>query len=198
MKREFLEGFGLEQEAVNKILAENNSDIEREKAKTNQAKADLADAQAQLSERLKDLEELKKSSSDADGLKKQLEALQAKYDTETEKYKAQLAERDYSDALNRAIAKVTTGVKWSSSAAGREFEASMKQQKLVVKDGEIQGVEDFFKTWKEANPDAFAPDKPVPRFVGPIGNGGPPTKQLSRVAKIENEYHDSIYGKVKE
>lgn len=198
MKKEELQEIGLTEEQITKVFAMNGADVEREKAKTAQVKADLADAQAQLADRLKDLDNLKKSSGDADGLKNQLEALQAKYDTETERYRTQLAERDYSAALSRAIAKVTSGVKWTSSAAGREFEASMKQQKLSLKDGEIQGAKDFFESWKRDNPDAFAPDKPLPRLVGPIGNGGPPTKTPSRVARIAEEYHNNIYGKVKE
>ena len=65
MKREFLEGLGLDKETVDKILAENNDDLEREKVKTTQAKTDLADAQKQLADRDKDLEQLKAAAGDA-------------------------------------------------------------------------------------------------------------------------------------
>ena len=56
MKREFLEAMGLDKEDVDKIMAENGSDLEKEKAKTAAAKADLEKAQTALADREKDLE----------------------------------------------------------------------------------------------------------------------------------------------
>lgn len=180
MKRDFLEGLGLDKETVDKIMAENGADLEREKAKTTQAKADLADAQAQLSQRDKDLEELKRSSGDAEAVKKQLEELQTKYNTETEQYKAQLAERDYSDAVTRAIGG--KGLKFSSKSAERAFTLALKEKKLELKDGELTGLDDFIKAQREADPDAFAPDKPAPRFATGAGSGsghGEPSKSVN-------------------
>lgn len=173
MKREFLEGLGLGKEAVDRIMDENGADLEWEKAKTTQAKADLADAQSKLADRDKDLEELKKTSGDAEAVKKQLEELQAKYTTETEQYKAQLADRDYAAAVTRAIAG--RNLKFSSKSAQRAFEAALRETKLELKDGELSGLDDFIKAQKEADPDAFAPDKPTPRIVAPAGKGTPPS-----------------------
>lgn len=175
MKKEELLEIGLTEEQANKVFAMNGVDVEREKAKTTQAKADLADAQAQLTQRDKDLEELKKTSGDAAAIQQKLDELQSKYDTETKQYQDQIAARDYADALARAVSKVTNGVKWTAAAAGREFEASLKEKKLELKDGELQGAEEFFKSWKEANPDAFAPDKPAARLTGQTVSGGAPS-----------------------
>lgn len=165
MKRDFLEGLGLEKDAVDKIMAENGADLEREKAKTTTAKADLADAQQKLSEAQTELADLKKSSGDAAGLQQQLNDLQAKYD-------ADIADRDYSDAITRAING--KGLKFSSKSAERAFIAALKDQKLELKDGELTGMDDFIKSQKDADPDAFAPDKPTPRIVAPTGTGGTP------------------------
>ena len=77
MKRDFLEGLGLDKETVDKIMAENGAALEREKAKTAQAKTDLAAAQAQLGQRDKDLEALRGTAGDAEAVRKQLEELQA-------------------------------------------------------------------------------------------------------------------------
>ena len=79
MKRDFLEALGLDKETVDKVLDENSKDIGREKQKLDQVKADLATAQEQLAQRDKDIEELKKSAGDVDGIKQQLADLQAKY-----------------------------------------------------------------------------------------------------------------------
>ena len=40
MKREYLKELGLEDEIIDKVLAENGKDIEREKGKAEAAKAD--------------------------------------------------------------------------------------------------------------------------------------------------------------
>ena len=70
MKREFLEELGLEKETVDRIMAENDSDLEREKAKTTAAKADLADAREKLGAAQTELEGLRQSSGDAVDLQK--------------------------------------------------------------------------------------------------------------------------------
>lgn len=173
MKREFLEGLNLDKDTIDKVLAENGSDIEREKAKTIQAKADLADAQSQLAERVKDLEELKKTSGDASAVQKKLDELQNKYDTETEQYKTQLAERDYLDAMTAAIA--AKGLKFSSKGAERAFRDDLKAKGLAVKDGALEGFDEFVKSQQELDPGSFAPEKPPAAIVGRVGVGGAPT-----------------------
>lgn len=170
MKREFLEGLGLEKETVDKIMAENGSDLEREKAKTTAAKADLADAQGKLTAVTVELETLKKSNGDIAAIQKQMSELQAKYDKDTGDLKGQLADRDYSDAISRAV--TGKGLKFSSKSAERAFTAALKEKKLELKDGELTGLDDFIKEQKEADPDAFAPDQAPPRFATGSGSGG--------------------------
>ncbi len=176
MKRDFLEGLGLEKETIDKIMAENGADLEREKAKTTQAKADLTDVQAQLSQRDADLKALQKTAGDSEEIQKQLNELQEKYTTETEQYKAQIAERDYADAITRSIS--TKSLKFSSKSAEKAFISSVKEKKLELKDGELQGLDDFIKAQKEADPDAFAPEKPPARVVSGSGSGGEPPKDI--------------------
>lgn len=171
MKREFLENLGLEKEVIDKIMTENGADMEREKARTNQAKADLADVQSKLAERDKDLEELRKTAGDADASKKQLEELQAKYNAETEQYKSQIADRDYSDATEYEI--VNNNVKFTSKSAKEAFVAGLKANRLPMKDKGLEGFADYLKAQKESDPEAFQSDKPSPRFVTPSGGGSP-------------------------
>lgn len=169
MKREFLENLGLDKETVDKIMSENGADIEREKAKATQAKADLADAQKQLADRDKDLEQLKSTAGDAEASKKALEELQAKYSAETEQLKAQIAERDYSDAINRDIAeKIPNGFQGGEFTRSG-FIAALREKHKEHKDGHVVGFDDFLKEQKETRPDAFAPDNPPPRIVAPNG-----------------------------
>lgn len=167
MKRDFLEALGLDKETVDKIMAENGADIEREKAKVTQAKADLADAQKQLADRYKDLEQLKATAGDAEASKKALEELQAKYNAETEEHKKQLYERDRDAAITAYIAE--KNIKFSSAAAGRDFRSMVIGKNLELKDNRLVGLEELEKAHREAEPDAFAPDNPPPRIVAPNG-----------------------------
>lgn len=175
MKRDFLEALGLDKETVDKVLDENSKDIGREKQKLDQVKADLSTAQEQLAQRDKDIEELKKSSGDVDGIKQQLADLQAKYTTETEQYQKQIADRDYADAVNRAIAD--KGVKFSSKAAEKAFIADLTANRLTVKEGVLDGFETYLKAQQDSDPTAFQSDKPAPTFVKPVGPGGPPANE---------------------
>ena len=104
-------------------MAINGKDIERYKKAADTAKADLEASQEQLSQRDADIEKLKKSAGDVDGIKQQLADLQTKYTTETEQYQKQIADRDYADAVNHAIAD--KGVKFSSKAAEKAFVADL-------------------------------------------------------------------------
>ena len=175
MKRDFLEALGLDKDTVDKVLDENSKDIGREKQKLDQAKSDLATAQEQLAQRDKDIEELKKSAGDVDGIKQQLDDLQAKYTTETEQYQKQIAERDYADAVNRAIAE--KGVKFSSKAAEKAFISDLNAKRLTIKEGVLEGFEDYLKAQQDSDPTAFQSDKPAPTFVKPVGPGGPPANE---------------------
>ncbi len=170
MTREFLKNLGLDDAAIDNILNENMADIGKEKAKTTTAKADLADAQGKLSAAQSELEALKKAGGDAAAVQQQLTELQAKYDKDTGDLRAQLADRDYADAIGQAI--TGKGLKFSSKSAERAFIAALKEKKLELKDGELTGLDDFIKAQKEADPEAFAPDKAPPRFITGSGGGG--------------------------
>lgn len=185
MTREFLKNLGLEDAAIDNILNENMADIGKEKAKTTAAKADLADAQGKLAAAHAELETLKKSNGDAAAVQKQLTELKAKYDKDTGDLRTQLADRDYADAIGRAI--TGKGLKFSSKSAERAFTAALKEQKLELKDGELTGLDDFIKAQREADPAAFAPDRPAPRIItgAGSGHGEPPEHVPENVAQAK-------------
>lgn len=170
MTREFLKNLGLEDSAIDKILDENMRDIGKEKGNTATAQTELATAQDKLKVALEELDTLKKSNGDVSAVQQQLSDLQAKYDTDTKTLQDKLAERDYSDAITRAIAG--KALKFSSKGAERAVIAELKEKKLELKDGELVGFDDFIKAQRESDPDAFAPDKPAPRFLGGGEGGG--------------------------
>lgn len=198
MKRDDLRKLEISEEAIDKIMDWNMSDIGKEKAKTDAAKSELADVQAKLTEANGELETLRASNGDAAKVQKQLDELKQKYDTETADLKGQLASRDYSDAITRAISE--KGLKFSSKSAQTAFIAALKEKQLELKDGALSGIDDFIAAQKEADPDAFAPAKPAPRFAtgsGGAGGHGTPTQPISRAATLAAQYHQNQYGTVR-
>lgn len=172
MKREFLKNLGLEDAVIDKILDENMADIGKEKQKREQAEEDLKTVKNQLADRDKDLEELKKTSGDAAAIQQKLDDLQKKYDDDTKAFQDQLTARDYADAMTSAIAGA--GLKFSSKAAEKAFREELKTKGLTIKDGTLDGFDDFVKAQRDADPEAFAPDKPGVSIVRKAGAGGDP------------------------
>lgn len=137
---------------------------------------------------VQELETLKKAGGDVAAVQQQLAELQAKYDQDTGDLHTQLADRDYADAIGKAI--TGKGLKFSSKSAERAFTAALKEQKLELKDGELTGLDDFIKAQKEADPEAFAPDKAPPRFATGAGSGGghgEPPEHVSENVRIAKE-----------
>lgn len=190
MKREFLEALGLEKEAVDKIMAENGADLEREKARTTAAKADLADAKGKLETAMNDLETMKKSSGDIAAVQKQLSELQAKYDKDTGDLTKKLEDRDYSDGITAFIAE--KGLKFSSKGAERDFIAAFKEKKFERKDGAFVGADDFLKERQESDPAAFSTDNSSKIKIslgGSLGGGKPETGPTTLAGALHERYY---------
>lgn len=81
-------------------------------------------------------------------------------------------ERLVSEADIAAICRQTWGAYKNIKSARCAFETALREKKLELKDGTLTGLDEFIKAQKEADPDAFAPDKAPPRFVTGSGSGG--------------------------
>lgn len=185
MKRDFLEGLGLEKEVIDKIMAENGADLEREKAKTTAAKADLADMQGKLANVTAELDTLKKNNGNVAAVQKKLDELQAKYDSDTASLQAKITDREYSDAIANAISK--KGLKFSSKSAEKAFTAALREKKLELKDGEFVELDDFIKVQQEADPDAFlSGDPPIKISTGASLGGGKVSMSKDEIMQIKD------------
>lgn len=144
-----------------------------------------------ISTRNTDLETLKRQLEAAgadvgklNDLTSQLQALQAKYDTDSKNYKKQLEDQAYEFAVREFAATKD----FSSKAAKRDFIQSMIAKQLKMDGSSILGAEDFVKSYMETNEDAFIqeyddyddadyeedyedpqPEEYKPQFVGPTG-----------------------------
>lgn len=214
MKRSFLEELGLEKETVDKIIAENGSDIENAKA-TAAKKFDteretlqgrITELQGQVTQRDTDLSDIQKQLSaakeNADKLteaQESLKGLQSKYDTERQAWEAKNAQQAYEFAVRERA----NTLEFSSTAAKREFIREAIGKGFKMEKDTILGFDDYVKVYKESDPGAFvtkqepAPDPqpapPKPDIVLP-GNSGVQGKgkSLADMMKAKNANPDMV------
>ncbi|WP_270167570.1 phage scaffolding protein [Paenibacillus sp. SYP-B4298] len=127
------------------------------------AEKDVADRDAQL-------EELKKSSGDAEALKQQIEKLQGENKSAKEKYEAQLKDLQITTAIEKALA--AANAKHADLLIGK-----INKEKIeLLQDGSVKGLEDQIKPLKESYAELFATEEEGgTKFKGakpPEGSGG--------------------------
>ena len=151
MERKFLESFGIEKEAIDKIMAENGKDIEAQKALT-AAETQKVTAANNTIKQLQD--SVKKFDGvDVEKLKGDLAALQQKYDADTAKLR-----------LDNALDVAIIDAKGRSTKAVKAF---LDYGKLKLKDdGTIDGLD--LEALKKSEPYLFESVK-----TGIIGGGDP-------------------------
>lgn len=186
MKKEELLNIGLTEEQADKVFAMNGKDIEKHKKAAEDAKADKDALEQQVADRDKDIAELKKTSGDAAKIQGKLDELQGKYDKETEAYKAQLAQRDYQTAIDKAIAD--SGVKFSSKSAEKAFRAGIGDSKLEMKDGALDGFDKYLEKAKSEDPSAFVKAGARVDTQGSLEGGSRETKPTSLLGALHEKY----------
>jgi hypothetical protein len=104
MKREYLEGLGLEKDVIDKIMSEHGRTVEGNKQKLVDATTSLDDVKAQLSQRDKDLKDLKKQAEGSEGLQTKFTELEKKYNQDKLDYETKIKDTQLSSALKIALA----------------------------------------------------------------------------------------------
>ena len=140
MKTEELNALGLNAEQVQKVFAMNGAELNDLKQQLSTLKAERDAARAQLGEANKKLE-----GYDPDWKQKAEQARQQ-------------ADRQVMDLRSRfAESNAAAALKFSSASARKAFLADLAQKKLPLQeDGSLLGFEDYVKSYKQTDPDAFA------------------------------------------
>ena len=129
-----------------------------------QRDADIKDLQGKLKDAGTDTTKL------AD-LQKELSALQDTYNTEKSNYEKQLSQQAYEFAIKEKVAEL----KFSSNSAKKAFIADALKEEMKMKDGQLQGFDDFLESYKKTDADAFLKEDtanseedepPKPQFSG--------------------------------
>ncbi len=181
MTKEELIAMGIPGEQAEKIATLHTQAMEESRAAEASAKAALEAAQAQLAQRDKDMEAMKKGAKGSEELQARLEELQTRYAQETEGLKKQLADREYESAMRGAVAE--QNLLFTSKSAERAFLAELKAKGLEVREGKLSGFEGFCQEYRKTDPEAFAAPAGAAR-----GNSAPPPPPPGRGAARAKSY----------
>lgn len=193
-------------EQISAILDKNGADINAAKSKNDTQVSDLKqqvdDLKGQISQRDTDLaslgEKLTAAQTDAGQLteaKNAFDALKTQYEAE----KAEWASKLKAQTVASAIKDKASELKFSSSAAKRDFIGYVKSHNLSVDENGIIGYSDVLARYKAENPDAIiepqpepALGQPAPKIVIPSG-GTEPAKKLTLTEMMKRKNADPNY-----
>lgn len=150
MKREFLKGLGLEQAAIDSIMAEYGTDVERLKDQITTLTGERNTAQ----EALKKFEGV-----DLEALKTGAETVKAEYESKIRDMK-----------INGAIEKALAGAKAKHTDL---LVDKFNRDKIEIdKDGKIKGIDEQLAGFKESYADLFVPEVQGQKPQNPEGGNG--------------------------
>ena len=163
MKTEFLKGLGLEQDAIDKIMAENGKDIAAEKAMTTKAEGERDNYKSQLETATESLEKFK--DVDPTAMQGEIDKLNQQLKDKDAEYAAKEADRIFSDTIKEAI----------KTAGGRNEKAVMAMLDIdALKESKNQSedIKKALETVKESDAYLFGSDEPFKNPVGATGGSG--------------------------
>lgn len=120
---------------------------------------------------------------DLEGMKAEVDNWKTKAENAEKDYAAQIAKRDFEDALKEEIG----GYKFTSEAAKKAIMAEIREAGLKIKDGKILGLSDLLAQMKEKDASAFVDEKQeqleagrAKPFTGPLNPNGGNVKKMTR------------------
>ncbi|MDQ0150573.1 phage scaffolding protein [Eubacterium multiforme] len=196
MKRKFLEDLGLEKEVIDKIMAENGSDIEAEKAKTVEATTKLESANSQLKEANNTITNLKKNNSNNEELQTKVKEYENTIKTQKTEYETKVRNLTLDSAINSALTKAKA--KHSDLLASK-----INRDKLVInEDGTVTGLDEQLKGFKDTYKDMF--EVSLGGKTPPNPDGKPTTitkEQFNKMGYLErvklNQDNPELYNSLK-
>jgi len=202
--KELLKKAGFDESKIDALIADVNKELPKHlipKDKYNEAIEAKKQAEKAVTERDQQLEDLKKSSGDAEALKAQITKLQEDNNTAKAKYEAQLKDMQINAAIEKAL--TTAKAKHPDLLLGK-----IDKEKIeLLADGTVKGLDDQIKPLQESYQELFEPeDKGGNQFqfkgINPFesngtgGSGGKDTaaefgKKMAEFAKANNTAVDA-------
>lgn len=176
MKREFLRGLGIEEEAIKKILDEHHEDLEKYRTKAESAEtlqAQLDTANEEIANRDTQISQLQEKAKGNEELTKELETIKADNDN----YKEKLAKVQLDNAVKLAVAKDAVNPEHVLMLMGTD-DLSLNEH------GEVVGLDDKLKEFRENNTHLFA--KQVKTGTTPQTGDNPNTLTRDEILAISD------------
>ena len=135
------------------------------KSRFNEVNEEKKTLQTTIADRDKQLETLKKNSGDAEGLKKQIEQLQADNKKAKDEAEAKLKDLQFANAIKLAIVEKAQDVDIVSGL----FD---KTKLILGEDGKVTGLEEQLKALEKEKPFLFKQQDGRPPYSPNAGQGG--------------------------
>lgn len=169
MERKFLEGLGLEKEAIDSIMKEHGksvNDIKKEANKVEGLESQIEDLQKTISDRNSQLEELKKV--DADALQKTIDDLQESNKNKDTEYQEKLDKQAKDFAIESYLRDV-------QARNPKAVKALLDVESITLKDEKLIGIDEQVNPLKDSDAYLFEQEENPnsPTIVAPGNpNGG--------------------------
>lgn len=165
-----LKAAGLDDAAIEKIIGDAGKELPKHfipKDKYNEALEAKKQAEKDVADRDKQIEDLGKTAGLSEELKKQIETLQAENKTAKEKYEADLKDITLNNAIKSAL---------SGKAHDEAIAAGLVDKAKLVLDGDkVVGLDEQIATIKKDKPFLFKEEAPAPGGKPPgFQFGAPP------------------------
>lgn len=162
MKAEFLKELGLEQDAIDKIMAENKKDVAAEQEKTAKAVNDRDNYKDQLKTATESLDKFK--DVDPTAMQGEIDKLNQQLKDKDAEYAAKEADRIFSDTIKEAI-KIAGGRNEKAVMAMLDMDA------LKASKNQSEDIRKALETVKESDAYLFGSNEPFMNAVGATGGG---------------------------
>ena len=177
-----VEGKNLPKEVIDKIMELNGNSINELKKENEKLKTEKEGLETQLTEANSKIEGFKEV--DVDKIKAEVDEWKEKYETDTQKLKDSLTQKDY----DYKITELANGLKFSSNGAKKSFINDLKEKGLKLEDNNLLGFDDFVKSYQETDPSAFIKEDSKQETFTSTG------ESHSESSSNEDAYIDHIMG----
>jgi len=165
MKRDDLRDLGLTDGQVDKVMKLNGQDVQAGKQAQEQIETLTAERDGlkeQLTQRDKDMKDLKKQAGDNEELQTKLSDLQTKYDSDTKALSDQLATTKLDSAINSALAG-------SKARDPQDIKAFLNTETIKFSEqGELVGLDEQIRALQETKAYLFNAE-PKTTGTNPVG-----------------------------
>lgn len=182
-------------EQLEKVMRLNNADVEKLKSRAEKAETALNDKKTEFDTLSSEFEKLKQSNATAEDYEAKFKALQADVKAKEEKAEADRKAKEKADGIAARFAAALGEKKFSHEAIKADYLRKFGEA-LESKDNEGKSDADIFHALTKDDGAAFqgitVTHLPGGSKTADKGAG------VSRAAQLAKQYHDSLYGAVKE